>query len=579
MVKKFWKLLESFHKMFGWFVLLLVIYEALQILDSYVISLVIRLYGEKAQMTIWVIIVAGLVIYDELFTRLDNALDWQIVVKQLYPVYKHLKTTAISKFLEMDMSWHQDRNSGALVGKVNNGVDKVSDLIEGLSWEFVPTMIQTLLSLIPLLIFSPQATLVASVALGIFMWLTIKSNAKRMPLRSERHDFYETEWHKSIEGVQSVETIVMFGQEDKFLSDYKSIHDNITRLGTQEMAIANKYGRWQLRILSVARRLILVIWIWQLYQGSLTVANLVFVNVLAERLFHSFWRFARLFNRATEASEGAGRLIDLTEAEPAIVDNKNPSRVQFPVGISMKGVCFSYSGDYLNDNGAIHSLNLEIEPASIVALVGPSGAGKTTLRRILTRLVDIQSGEVRIGGIEIKEWSTAALRCLFSYVPQGDDVFIYSASVRENIALPRPDVSLEEIENASKLAGIHDFISKELEDGYDTLLGERGKKLSGGQKQRVALARAILADRPILILDEATSAVDAITEREIQSRMQEILDGRTAVIIAHRLSTVWNLANKIVVLNEGHKVEEGTHAELMGLNGLYAQMVALQTHE
>ena len=310
MAKKLWKLLAAFHKTFLWFVVLLIVYEGLQILDSYVISLVINLFGEKAQNLVWIGLILALVIYDEVFARLDNAIDWHIILRQLYPIYRYLKVSALAKFLDLDIKWHNEHNSGSLVGKVNNGVDKVQQIIEGLSWEFVPTLIQTFLSLIPLLIFSPLITLVAGVALTLFMWLTLISNRQRIPLRKVRHDYYEEEWHASIESVQSIETLKTFTQEEKTLEDYSKIHNEIVNLGEKELKIGIYYNRQRIRILSLARRLILVIWVWQLYQGTLTIADLVFVNVLTERLFHSFWRFARIFDRASAASEGATRLAN-----------------------------------------------------------------------------------------------------------------------------------------------------------------------------------------------------------------------------------------------------------------------------
>jgi len=224
----------------------------------------------------------------------------------------------------------------------------------------------------------------------------------------------------------------------------------------------------------------------------------------------------------------------------------------------------------------LHDFSLDIEPGQVTAVVGPSGAGKTTIRKIVTRLARCQKGSIRVGGIDINDWDGHQLLEQFSYVPQGDDVYIFDETIRYNIAFPRPEATDEEVITASKLAGIHDFVLS-LKDGYGTQVGERGVRLSGGQKQRVALARAILADRPILILDEATSAVDAITESEIQTNMRTILTGKTALVIAHRLSTVWGLADKIVVMDNGKKIEEGTHAQLVSQDGLYAKMVSLQT--
>jgi len=572
--------MAPFHRTFGWFIVLLVVYEAFQIVDSYILSLVIGLFGQGAQQYIWIGLVVVLVIYDELFNRLDNHLDWHIIVKHSYPIYKRIKLAAVKKFLDLDISWHRNNNSGALVGKVNNGTWKIMEIIDTLSWEFVPTLIQALLSVIPLVIISPLITIVALVSLVIFLWLTIKSNKERMLPRKLRHDEYENEWHQSVEMVQSIETVISFNQKNRLLEEYEKVNESIIKYGKTE---AKKgifvYNRWRIRVLSVARRLVLVIWIWQLYQGTLDIAGLVFVNTLTERLFHSFWRFARLFDRATEASEAANRLVNLLDEKPTIIDKGKPGNTPTTLGIEFNNVCFSYTDNYDKNIGTIHDLNLTIDPGSIVALVGPSGAGKTTIRKILPRLIDIQSGNIMIGGKNIVDWPLEKLRKAISYVPQGDDVDIYSSSVRDNIAFPKPDVELAQVVRAAKLAGIHDFIIEELDDGYDTRLGERGKKLSGGQKQRMALARAILADRPILILDEATSSIDAITEKEIQNKMRSILAGKTAIIVAHRLSTIWDLADKIVVLDNGKKIEEGTHSELITNAGLYSKMVKLQTYD
>ncbi len=576
MIKKLWQLLKPFHRVFGGYLGLIVVYEALQIVEGYVISGAIRLFGERTEMLVWAGLLGGLLLYDELFMRLDNAVDWHIIVRHEYPIYRFLKTKAIRKFLEMEMAWHQKHNSGALVGKVNRGVSKVVEILEALSWEFVPTLIQAILTIIPLLIFSPWVVGVAAAALAVFMWVSIVDYRRRQPLKKRRHDRYEEEWAKSTEMVQSVETARMFSQEARFLHMYHDLHDDIVADGTTEARIGIYFSnRWRLRLLSVARRSILAIWIWQLYQGTLDIAGLVYVSILTEKLFHSFWRFARLFTRAAEASESAARLVDLLEQQPQVGSQLSEHQTVPPVGITMEGVCFSYSGKYDGSNGALRGLSLDIAPGQIVALVGPSGAGKTTVRKLITGLWQIQRGRILVGGIDITEWSLPALLQLFAYVPQGDDVFIFDATICENIAFARPEASLEEIARAAELAGIWQFIES-LPEKYQTRVGERGIRLSGGQKQRVALARAILADSPILILDEATNAVDAITEREIQTQMEAILAGKTAVIIAHNLSTI-RRADKIVVLAGGEKVAEGTHEELIYSCPLYAEMVRLQT--
>lgn len=578
MFKKIWVLLKPFHRTFYLFIALAVLYEIVQLGASYVISLVVTIFDLGVPTVIWVYLIVGLLIFDELNMRLDNTFDWHIIAKHSHPIFRFLKLSAIQKFLKMSIPWHHKHNSGTLVGKVGDGVWKTLDIVDVMSWEFIPMVIQIVVSLIPLLFLSPWVSLITAITFILFAWLTIKGNREKKPFRAKRQDFYEEEWNKSIASVQSVETNLMFGQQNRLIDDQVRIHDGIVAEAMSEHRLGIfKYNRWRIRILTVARRIILAVWITQLLQGSITIASLIFVSVLVERLFASFWRFVRLLDRAAENSEGAERLANLlNEVEPVETGTLQivPTK---PLSISIKNVCFSYDGDYTKEEGALHNFNLEVEPGNIVALVGPSGAGKTTIRKIVTKLANCQQGSITIGGIDIKDWDTRQLLEQFSYVPQGDDVYIFDETIKYNIAFPNPESSDEEIIMAAKLAGIDSFVSN-LKDGYTTEVGERGMRLSGGQKQRIALARAILADRPILILDEATSAVDAITESEIQTNMKTILTGKTAIVIAHRLSTVWGLADKIVVMDNGEKIEEGTHESLMENNGLYSQMVDLQTH-
>lgn len=577
MFRKLWALMTPFHHSFFVFALVALLYETIQMAGSYAISLVVTLFTSQVSLTIWAFLIVGLLIYDEINMRVDNQFDWHVITKQSMPIYRFLKLQAITKFLKMDIPWHHKHNSGTLVGKVGDGVWKTLEIIDVMSWEFVPTFFQAVISLVPLFIISPWVALIAIFTFALFAWLTFKGNNEKKPYRAKRQDYYEEEWKKSISSVQSVETNLMFGQQERLLQDQVDIHNGIVDEGVKEHRIGIfKYNRWRIRILTVARRIIFCIWISQLLSGTMTIASLIFVSVLVERLFSSFWRFARLLDRATENSEGAERLANLLyEQEPVETGTLQviPSE---PMGISIQNVCFAYEGDYTKEDGALHDFSLEIEPNKITALVGPSGAGKTTIRKIVTRLVNCQNGKILVGGIDINDWEKHQLLEQFSYVPQGDDVYIFDETIKYNVAFPRPDASIEEIMEASRLAGIHDFIMG-LKEGYETKVGERGIMLSGGQKQRVALARAILANRPILILDEATSAIDAITEKEIQTNMKTILTGKTAVIIAHRLSTIWGLADKIVVMDNGQKVGEGSHEELVNSNSIYSKMVSLQT--
>jgi len=271
--------------------------------------------------------------------------------------------------------------------------------------------------------------------------------------------------------------------------------------------------------------------------------------------------------RAAGATE---RLMEILDARPSIRAPAAPAPRPLHTGIAFSEVTFSYPAR--PGTPALDRFSLEVSQGERVALVGPSGAGKTTVLSLLLRFYDAQSGALRIGGTDLREFDPAALRRMIAVVPQ--DPVIFAASVLDNVRYGRPEASREEAERACELAFALEFIHR-LPQGLDTLLGERGVTLSGGQRQRLSIARALVADRPILLLDEATSSLDAASERMVQQALEALERGRTTVVIAHRLATVQH-ADRIVVMDRGRVVAQGTHADLMKEGGLYANLAALQ---
>ena len=283
--------------------------------------------------------------------------------------------------------------------------------------------------------------------------------------------------------------------------------------------------------------------------------------------------FVAIFEQIEEGMTGFKRFMEVMSVAPE-KETKNPVKVDRLKGdIVFDDVSFRYKKESDDEKSLIlNDLSLKIKAGSTVALVGPSGGGKTTLCNLIPRFYDIDSGKITIDGIDINDMSLYDLRRNVGSVAQ--DVFIFSGTVKENIAYGDFDATDEQIENAAKLANIHDFIVS-LDNGYDTYVGERGVKLSGGQKQRVAIARAFLKNPPILILDEATSALDNVTEMQIQQALERLSVGRTTIVVAHRLSTVKN-ADEIIVFGDGGIEERGTHDELIAKHGIYAELYEYQ---
>jgi len=308
--------------------------------------------------------------------------------------------------------------------------------------------------------------------------------------------------------------------------------------------------------------------------GQLTPGEMVSFLLYTVSIAAAIGALASFFTAYQEAVGAAERVFDLLEQEPAITDPADPVALAQPVrgAVEFHDVTFRYDAAGTGHRATLEGFSLQIAPGEVVALVGPSGAGKTTVASLLPRFFDVERGEILLDGIDIRRLRLADLRGAIGVVPQ--EPVLMSGTVRENISYGRLDASDAEIEAAARVANAHDFIVA-LPEQYQTRVGERGVKLSGGQRQRIAIARAVLKDPAVLVLDEATSSLDSESERLVEAALERLLVGRSTLIIAHRLSTVQR-ADRLVVLDQGRVVEEGTHAVLLRQGGIYARLFQMQ---
>ncbi len=306
--------------------------------------------------------------------------------------------------------------------------------------------------------------------------------------------------------------------------------------------------------------------------GKLSVGELVLFSMMIQRLLWPVTRLGSIFDNFERAKASAARVFGLLDQESAILSPAQPVAVKRSKGgIRFKNVHFSYG----NQVPILQGLNMEIHPGETIGIAGTTGSGKSTLIKLLLRFYDVNQGEIQLDAHDIRAYSLTTLRENIALVSQ--DTYLFHGTILENIAYGLPKMDESEVFEAAKMAQLHDFIMT-LPEGYETLVGERGIKLSGGQRQRLSIARAILKDAPVLVLDEATSSVDTETEREIQQNLDKFASGRTALVVAHRLSTIRN-ADRIIVLDQGQVAEVGTHRELLEKGGIYADLWAVQTGE
>jgi ATP-binding cassette subfamily B protein len=404
----------------------------------------------------------------------------------------------------------------------------------------------------------------------LYIVFTIQVTEWRTQYRRQANEFDSAAHTKAVDSLLNYETVKYFNNEAFEAARYDKSLEALRRARLKAQTSLSLLNTGQQLIIAVA----LVAMLWRATQGvvdgRMTLGDLVMINAFMIQLYIPLNFLGVLYREIKQSLTDLDRMFTLMEKEREVADDTGAADVVLKGSphVRFDNVVFAYE----SSRPILQGVSFDIPAGKTVAVVGASGSGKSTLARLLFRFYDVGAGTITIDGQDIRRVTQLSVRRAIGIVPQ--DTVLFNDTVRYNIAYGRPDALPEEVEQAAKAAHIHDFIAA-TPKGYDTMVGERGLKLSGGEKQRVAIARTLLKNPPILIFDEATSALDSANERAIQAELQSAAHNKTTLVIAHRLSTVVD-AHEILVMEAGCIVERGAHAELLAMNGRYAQMWALQ---
>ena len=486
-------------------------------------------------------------------------------------VFRHLHA--------LSLRFHLERQTGGMTRDIERGTRGVNSLISYSLYSIIPTLIEVTLVLTLLAVkFDVWFAWITLIALAVYVGFTVTVTEWRTQFRKKMNELDSTAHSRAIDSLLNYETVKYFNNEEFEARRYDENLDRYRRAAVKSQTTLSLLNTGQQLIIAIG----LVAMLWRATQGvvdgRMTLGDLVMVNAFMIQLYIPLNFLGVIYREIKQSLTDLEKMFVLMEKDREIADAPGAQSLHIDgePEVRFEGVSFSYDLGSAADPGGgraiLHDISFTIPAGRTVAVVGPSGSGKSTLARLLFRFYDVQLGSIRIAGQDIRQVTQTSVRQAIGIVPQ--DTVLFNDTVAYNIAYGQPGARREQVEEAARSARIHDFISA-TPKGYETMVGERGLKLSGGEKQRVAIARTLLKNPPILIFDEATSALDSANERAIQAELQSAAQNKTTLVIAHRLSTVVD-AHEILVMDAGRIIERGTHAQLLAQQGRYAQMWALQ---
>ncbi len=526
----------------------------------------------NAVLTVPVFIIVGyglLRLMSTLFGELRDAVFAKVTQRAIrrvaLKVFEHLHS--------LSLRFHLDRQTGGVSRDIERGTRGIGFLLNFTLFNILPTLLE--IGLVAAILFSKYNVwfaIITFVTLVIYIALTLFITEWRMVVRRTMNDLDSKANTRAIDSLLNYETVKYFSNEQYEAQryDHNMQHWETAAVRNQtSLALLNSV---QSIVVAIGITVLMLLAASEVVQGAMTLGDLVLVNVFMIQLYMPLHFLGFVYREIRHALADMEKMFGLLNEHREIADTPGSATLQTgSADVRFENVSFAYAPD----RQILHDVSFSIPAGHTVAVVGESGAGKSTLSRLLFRFYDVQQGGVFVNGQDIRGVTQRSLRAAIGIVPQ--DTVLFNDTIYYNIAYGRPDATREEVISAAQSAHIHSFIDS-LPQGYDSMVGERGLKLSGGEKQRVAIARAILKNPSILIFDEATSALDSKSEKAIQAELRAISQNRTTLIIAHRLSTVVE-ADQILVMDKGRIIERGSHRELLERNGIYAQMWNLQKQE
>lgn len=492
---------------------------------------------------------------------------WKMELKSLC----NLSNRCFETISSQSMQFHNDRFSGSLVSQTNKFTGAFERFVDLIIWDIIPMLTLIISVFVILWPLAPVYSIVLLVFIIIYVAISGLTSKNISHLNTEEASAYSRQTGQLADSITNIGSVKSYAREAHEHHRYANFCRGTMSASFDVMRATLKRDVMFSGVNVGINGAVYLFLIFGSMWFSLPVATLILIFNYSQQILGELWDVNHIFKHMNRVFGDAYEMTEILDLKDEVVDEKGAKELVIKNSeINFNNIAFRHheAKQKIFDN-----FSLAIKPGERVGLVGVSGSGKTTLTKLLLRFADVISGEITIDGQNIRSVTQKSLRENIAYVPQ--ETSLFHRSIAENIAYAKPDASLEEIKRAAKLANADEFI-KDLPDGYNTLVGERGVKLSGGQRQRVAIARAILKDAPILVLDEATSALDSESEALIQSALNNLMKDRTSIVIAHRLSTVANL-DRIVVLDNGKIAEQGTHEELLKKNGAYSKLWSRQS--